>query len=188
MTAPPAAPNDRRVRRTRKQLRDALVTLVLERGWDRVAVKDVCAHADVGRSTFYVHFADKEELLLSGFDDLHRALDQERDGSRAFAFAGHLVDHARANTRLFRALLGKRSGQEVQLRFREVVTHLVEAELVAAITDVRTRRWVARYVSGGFVEMLLAALGRTDALDTAELIRLFDRLTRGAIAAATQRD
>lgn len=187
MTSPPAAPHDRRVRRTRKQLRDALVTLVLERGWDRVAVKDVCAHADVGRSTFYVHFADKEELLLSGFDDLHRALDERRSATRAFAFAEHLVEHARANTRLFRALLGKRSGQEVQLRFREVVMHLVEAELAATIAELRMRRWVARYVSGGLVEMLIASLGRTEALDTAELIRLFDRLTHGAIAAATQR-
>ena len=49
---------DRRVRRTQRQLRDSLVTLILERGWDAITVRDVCEHADVGRSTFYVHYAD----------------------------------------------------------------------------------------------------------------------------------
>jgi AcrR family transcriptional regulator len=34
-----------------------------------VTVRDVCERADVGRSTFYLHFADKESLLVSGFDD-----------------------------------------------------------------------------------------------------------------------
>ena len=65
---------DRRVRRTRRALRDALLELTLERGWDEVNVLDVCERADVARSTFYTHFADKEELLLSGFDDLRAAL------------------------------------------------------------------------------------------------------------------
>src|SRR5689334_1033995 len=112
---------DRRVRRTRKQLRDALVALVLERGWDAVSVRDVCARADIGRSTFYVHFADKEELLLSGFDDLHQALEHERtSASEPFGFVTSLITHASENVRLFRALIGKRSGQAVQRRFGEV--------------------------------------------------------------------
>jgi hypothetical protein len=54
---------DRRVRRSRQVLHQALVELVLERGWDRVTVQAVCDRARVGRSTFDVHFADKEEHL-----------------------------------------------------------------------------------------------------------------------------
>lgn len=48
------AGGDRRVRKTRRLLHEALVTLILERGWDAVSVRDVCERADVGRSTFYV--------------------------------------------------------------------------------------------------------------------------------------
>ena len=70
----PSKPNDRRVLRTRRTLREALVQLILQRGWEKVSVLEVCERADVGRSTFYTHFADKEELLLSGFDDLRQAL------------------------------------------------------------------------------------------------------------------
>jgi AcrR family transcriptional regulator len=65
---------DRRIERTRRTLREALIALILERGWDDISVQDVCNRADVGRSTFYTHFADKEELLVGGFDDLRKVL------------------------------------------------------------------------------------------------------------------
>lgn len=61
---------DQRVRRTQSALRAALLELIGERGWDEVTVQAVCDRARVGRSTFYAHYADKEELLLSGFDSL----------------------------------------------------------------------------------------------------------------------
>ena len=54
---------DRRVRRTKRLLRDALVSLVLERGYSAVTVEDVTERADVGRATFYTHYTDKDELL-----------------------------------------------------------------------------------------------------------------------------
>src|SRR5689334_24059575 len=61
---------DRRVRRTRRLLREALLALVAEKGYDRVTVQDVLDRADVGRATFYAHFRDKDDLLVSGFDEL----------------------------------------------------------------------------------------------------------------------
>ena len=175
---------DRRVRRTRRQLRDALVGLVLERGWDAVSVSDVCEVADVGRSTFYVHFADKEDLLLSGFDDLHAALGARGEAvAGSFAFVEALVDHARDNLRLFRVVVGKQSGQVVQRRFRDVVSALVEAELHALGVTAEERPAVARFVSGGFVEMLVAWLERPARADSRALAASFRRLTAGALAA-----
>lgn len=176
---------DPRVRRTRHQLREALVASILERGWDSISIKEVCERAEIGRSTFYVHFADKEELLLSGFDDLHNALDRGRlAADRPFAFVGPLVAHANDNLRLFRALLGKRSGQAVQRRFREVVSGLVEADLVRVGADENEVRWVARYISGGLVELLMTWLDRPTAVDVATLVALFRRLSRGVLRSA----
>ena len=182
--APPTPSVDRRVRRTRSQLRDALVTLTLERGWDAVSVKDVCERADIGRSTFYVHFADKEELLLSGFDELHAALDHEWQGQAApFAFVPSLIEHARGHLRLFRAMIGKHSGQAIQRRFRDVLTRLVEADLTRLGVDAARLRWVARYISGGFVEMLMVWLERPASLDANGLITMFQQMTAGALGA-----
>jgi len=55
---------DRRVIRTRRQLREALLSLILEKGYDGVTIEEITDRADVGRTTFYLHYKDKEELLL----------------------------------------------------------------------------------------------------------------------------
>jgi len=61
---------DRRVQRTRQLLQNSLSELILDKGYEKVTVQDVIDRANVGRSTFYAHFQDKEELLLSGFEPL----------------------------------------------------------------------------------------------------------------------
>lgn len=58
---------DPRVRRTRERLREALVSLSRERPYDQIRVADLLARADVGRATFYAHYRDKEDLLISLF-------------------------------------------------------------------------------------------------------------------------
>ncbi|MEV4312714.1 TetR/AcrR family transcriptional regulator [Actinocrispum sp. NPDC049592] len=64
---------DRRVRRTRERLQEALVALVLEKSYQKVTVQDILDRADVGRSTFYTHYQSKDDLLLSGYDDVRVA-------------------------------------------------------------------------------------------------------------------
>lgn len=61
---------DRRIQRTRQLLQTALSELILEKGYEKVTVQDIIDRANVGRSTFYAHFQDKEELLLSGFEPI----------------------------------------------------------------------------------------------------------------------
>jgi AcrR family transcriptional regulator len=72
-----STPTDRRVRRTRELLRSALLALIMEKGYDRITVQDILDRADVGRSTFYAHYRDKEDLLWSGFEDIRAALAAE---------------------------------------------------------------------------------------------------------------
>src|SRR6266576_3222431 len=50
---------DRRVQRTRQLLQDALLAMVLEKGYDSTTVQDIIDRANVGRATFYAHFPDK---------------------------------------------------------------------------------------------------------------------------------
>jgi AcrR family transcriptional regulator len=67
---------DRRIQRTRQLLSDALVSLILEKGYQKITVQDIIDRANVGRSTFYAHFRDKDDLLVSGFDYLAHDLNQ----------------------------------------------------------------------------------------------------------------
>lgn len=93
---------DRRVRRTKKLLWESLASLILEKGYDQVSVQDILLRADVGRSTFYAHFENKENLLLRG--QLH--LLESPDGpSKTPEFPlKELLDHAAENGQLARAM------------------------------------------------------------------------------------
>ena len=65
---PPAQPGSRaqrRVARTKAAIEDAFVQLVLERGYERVAVENISDRADLARATFYAHYPNKEAVLLS---------------------------------------------------------------------------------------------------------------------------
>jgi AcrR family transcriptional regulator len=76
---PPARPGSRmqrRVARTRAAIEDAFVQLVLERGYDRVAVEDICDRADLARATFYAHYPNKRAVQFSVFNRLTEDLVQ----------------------------------------------------------------------------------------------------------------
>lgn len=60
---------DRRVLRTRDMLGDALVALMQEKNFDEITVQEVLDRAGVARSTFYVHYRDKDDLFLSDVED-----------------------------------------------------------------------------------------------------------------------
>ena len=56
---------DRRVRRTKQQLRSALTTLLLEKDFSDITVREISERADVNRGTFYSHYRDAFDLLTS---------------------------------------------------------------------------------------------------------------------------
>src|SRR5512146_975070 len=68
---------DRRVQRTRQALREALLSLMKEKNYNAITVEEITAHANLGRTTFYLHYQDKEALLLEKFADLIHELVRE---------------------------------------------------------------------------------------------------------------
>ncbi|MEP7290356.1 MAG: TetR/AcrR family transcriptional regulator [Chloroflexota bacterium] len=59
------AKSDRRVQRTRELLQKALIELINERGYDTITIQDIVDRANVGRTTFYVHYGSKDDLFMS---------------------------------------------------------------------------------------------------------------------------
>ncbi len=70
---PPSRPDSRvqrRVARTKAAIEDAFVQLVLEQGYERVAVEEITDRADLARATFYAHYPNKEAVLFAVFNRL----------------------------------------------------------------------------------------------------------------------
>jgi AcrR family transcriptional regulator len=61
---------DRRVKRTKHLLHEALVTLTLEKGYDAVSIQDLTDRADIGYRTFFRHYADKDALLRDVLENM----------------------------------------------------------------------------------------------------------------------
>ena len=60
--------SDRRKERTKRHLSEALVELVKEKRFDDISVQNLIDRADIGRSTFYTHFRDKEDLFQKDWE------------------------------------------------------------------------------------------------------------------------
>jgi AcrR family transcriptional regulator len=129
---------DRRVARTRGLLHQALIALILRKGYEAITVADICEAADVGRSTFYAHYAGKEDLMRGGLAQLREALvDRHADGAsepagahrRSLGFSLPMFEHARDHLELYRAHVGDRGGAIAMDAIRRILSDAVRAEL-----------------------------------------------------------
>jgi AcrR family transcriptional regulator len=100
---------DARVRRTRDALGDALVALMQEKPFDSITVQDVLDRAHVGRSTFYTHYSDKDDLLMSDaeefFEAISMALSVHGDKSHRVAPVKEFFQHVSEVQPFFKALV-----------------------------------------------------------------------------------
>jgi AcrR family transcriptional regulator len=123
----PEKTEDRRIQRTRKMLQDALLALILEKGYEAVTVQDVIDRANVGRSTFYAHFQDKESLLLSGFEHLRAEFEKHLlaasvTSNSPWELSLSMFQHAEGQRQLYKALAGKQGGNVVITYIQKYLT------------------------------------------------------------------
>lgn len=129
---------DRRVQRTRLLLHRALMSLSLEKKYESIIVQEVLDRADVGRSTFYTHFQDKDELLVSGFQYLRSLLKSAQAASaappgksyeRIIGFSLAMFEHAFEYRGVIRALLGSNAEAVVRRHIHSALVAVISQEV-----------------------------------------------------------
>jgi AcrR family transcriptional regulator len=71
--------DDRRVRRTREVLHGALISLMTEKSYESITIQEIIDRANVGRTTFYAHFSDKDDLVIWALQRLQEVLEDARE-------------------------------------------------------------------------------------------------------------
>lgn len=177
---------DRRVIRTRRALRDALLTLVLENGYDGVTVEQITMRADLGRTTFYLHYRDKEDLLLESIreliDDLVACIRVSEASPILLAF-----QHAADNADLYRIILRGEGAYRAVERLRKTIIGTIEVlfeEYIHALPAAEQNRIKSalplevftNYFAGSLLGMLTWWLEEARPYSPDEMTDMFRRL------------
>ena len=188
---------DRRVERTQQLLRGALRSLIQEKGFEALTVQEIIDRANVGRATFYAHFDNKDDLLVSGFEDLRGSLRaRQREAfsrghtleERVFGFSEEVFAHTNEYRDAFRAMIGQRSGAVVQRLLHKLVVELIREDVKRAVagskhTPVHTDALV-HFISGALVGVLIWWLDGRMRLPVDEVNAYFRKLALPALKAA----
>jgi AcrR family transcriptional regulator len=178
---------DRRVRRTRDALGDALVALMQEREFESITVADVLSRAGVSRSTFYAHFRDTDDLLLSDveefFEATANALSERGEDSERVAPVRELFAHV-LEMRAFLAALIVSGRLHTNLELarghfaRGIERRLGELARARTLTAVQ-RAALGHAHAGALIALLLWWIRREPRESPAEMDELFHRTVWG---------
>jgi AcrR family transcriptional regulator len=149
---------DRRVGKTRRALKEGLTDLILERGYEAVTIADIIDRADVGRSTFYAHFMDKDDLLMAILSDLQVPgpdTSAWKTHDAAFGWTLDMFRHFGSGKRLFKAVASGQSGALARRETTRWLEDLARAELsrvrAPRTLDPARLEVVVRFLVGTFI-------------------------------------
>ena len=185
---------DRRPERTRKSLRNALILLMTEKPYESITVEDIINRADVGRSTFYTHYRDKDALLMDNLAGLrsileHPALVEPATRRRLMRFSLPLFRHVHDEQRLARALFGSTGGGAVLRQVEQILAGVIRGELADLFGADPPPRMpegaILAYVVGAYLSLLTWWVNTEAPISPEQMDRIFQTLVTPSIRAAT---
>lgn len=150
---------DPRVVRTRRLLINALTELIVDEGFEAVTIREIVRKAEVNRSTFYLHFRDKQDILTHMRDDIlngmieslkhplyiyESAISDYKISNKPIKSHITMFEHVQKHSALYLKLLTEKE-------FRERVTQVIKAEVLLFRDSV----WEATFMANGAVGVIL---------------------------------
>ena len=184
---------DRRVRKTQHSLHEALIALIREKDYDEIAVQEILDRANVGRSTFYTHFRDKDELLMTGIQEMVQAVRSRprthfaSKGDQLTWFSLPIFEHHDQHRRAGDARMGGKARVVLHEHLRRVMAELLRDEFRRSATaSPKTAQLIptdllVQYVSSTFILVLNWWLESRSPLRATDVNRLFGSLIAPAL-------
>lgn len=123
---------DRRSRRTRQLVTEAMAELLQEKRYENITVRDILDRANIGSSTFYAHYFDKEDVQASLIQHVFEQLLQQllrRSEEREVVPSLELFQHVQQNFQQIQALIPGRFGETFWGVAESTMSQMIEQSL-----------------------------------------------------------
>jgi AcrR family transcriptional regulator len=178
--------NDRRSQRTRHLLSQALVELIREKDYSTITVSDIIERANVGRSTFYAHYRDKDALFVGELDRVIEALGQHIPGQDELPYFPSLglFQHVGEEYELYKALLWTPGIDLLIKHMQKSLTSRIEQGLAKS-----GKRFdipvliLANFIAGSFLTLLKWWLEDKMSYSAEQMDEIFKKLTKSGMEA-----
>lgn len=178
---------DRRVKRTKMLMRDALIALMQEKPFSKITAKDITDRADLNRATFYLHYNDVFDLLdelenevLEGFANMLEEAEIRQDEAWGFPLIGHICDYIVENPDLCRCLLLNPRSVRLANKMAEIMKQKgqkVRQEMGLEV-EMHKADYIHQFITYGAMGMVQQWLVEGMPLSKEEMVELTEKMIR----------
>ncbi|MCQ4725589.1 TetR/AcrR family transcriptional regulator [Anaerotignum faecicola] len=177
---------DRRVRRTKKLLKQGLSELMKEKDFKDISVKDITDRMDLNRGTFYLHYTDIYDLLnkieTDVLDDFQRVIDtyrQKTDKRSLLPVIEPLAAYISENADICRILFLNKASTDFSIKLKNlIITNgktLIE-ERFKINASAETINYLLNYMAYGIIGIMKEWLSDFNSIGMNEIIKLSDKI------------
>jgi AcrR family transcriptional regulator len=180
---------DRRTVRSRNLLRNSLIALMLEKEYEAISVQDITDRADLGRATFYLHYKDKDDLLISMLEALYDELVSRIEKQVTLDVLTtppiqHVFEHAAENKDLYKVVLSGAGKTAVLTRTRDyIVALLIKYMKTLGNAPQIPLEVTAIYLAGAQMHLIGWWLENDRPYSIDEMVRMYQGLTMHGVVA-----
>lgn len=185
---------DRRSQRTRQLVGSAMMELLSEKRYDAITVQDILDRAGIGRSTFYSHYFDKEDVHASIMEQMLERMNQQlfdRHAGQGIVPSLELFQHIYQDCRHFRAVAGGPTDERLWEMMQTELGRIIEQALISAGEGTSPPSIpltvVSAYLAGAFLNLLKWWLKAGMPYTPEEMDRIFRQLALPAVWATLEK-
>ena len=181
---------DRRVKRTKALMRDALMELMNEKAFNEITARDITSKADLNRATFYLHYNNVFDLLdelendvVAGFARMLEETTIQKGEAWEYPLIGHICNYIVENQKLCRCLLlnprsDRLAGKLTEIMKQKGTKVRQEMGLEPNHTDKRKVEYIHQFIACGAMGMVKQWLLEGMPISKEEMVELSELLTK----------
>ena len=178
-----ATQGNRRAKITKILLQDAFIELLQHKPFSQITIKEICEKADLNRTTFYLHYIDRDSLIEDiesnariRIDEYIRTIHAENDKEKYISL---MLEYIRDNSTLFKILLFNNNNARNQKQFLKYITDTVNENSLAGLT-VEQNKYAKEFITNGCLGILAAWFESDFDMSTKKLARQIYKMCSGS--------